>query len=196
MRPAAQRGMSIIEIVITIAIVGLLLALAAPSAATWIQNTQLRNAAESALNGIQLARVEAIKRNQVVAFQLTDTNSTAWQVCVYDVVNNACSGVAGSQLASRGPSEGSPNARFGVDFALSDTSTAIDPGTAVPGTLAFDTFGRLATTNPNNVMRIDVRNPQMNAADERRLVILINIGGNVRMCDPRLSLAANPQGCA
>jgi type IV fimbrial biogenesis protein FimT len=188
--------MTIIEIVITVAIIGLLMALAAPSAGTWIQNTQLRNAAESALSGIQLARVEAIKRNTVVAFQATDTNSTAWTVCIYDVINNACSAAAGATLASRAASEGSPNARLAADFTLSDPSVPLPAGQSIPATVAFDTFGRLATTNPNNMMRVDVRNPQVNAAQERRMVIFINIGGQARMCDPRLALATNPQGCA
>jgi len=195
MRPALQRGMTIIEIVVTIGIIGLLMALAAPSAATWIQNTQLRNAAEAVLSGIQLARIEAIKRNQIVAFQLTDANSTAWQVCLFDVIANNCSAAAGAQLASRGKSEGSPNARLGADFIAGDTTIALDPGDNVPSTLAFDTFGRLAATNPNNLMRVDVRNPVVDPAVERRLVILINIGGQVRMCDPKLSKAVNPQGC-
>lgn len=195
MRPALQRGMTLIEIVVTVAIIGLLMALAAPSAATWIQNTQLRNAADSVLNGIQLARVEAIKRNQVVAFQVTDAASTAWQVCLFDVITNNCSAAAGAQLASRGPSEGSPNARLGADLAPGDTAVALVPGDNVPGTMAFDTFGRLATTNPNNLMRVDVRNPQIDPALERRLVILVSIGGQVRMCDPKLSKAVNPQGC-
>ena len=196
MGAAAQRGMSIIEIVITIAIVGLLLALAAPSAATWIQNTQLRNAADSVLSGLQLARVEAIKRNAIVSFQMTDANSTAWTVCVFDVVGNVCSALPNSQIASRAASEGSPNARLGADFLpVSDTTVAIDPGTSIPSSATFDTFGRLATTAPNNVRRIDVRNTQVNANEERRLVILINVGGQVRMCDPKLTLANNPQGC-
>ncbi len=190
-----QRGMTMIEIVITVAIIGLLMALAAPSAATWIQNTQLRNAAEAVLNGIQLARVEAIKRNQVVAFQLTDANSTAWQVCLFDVIANTCSAAAGAQLASRGASEGSPNARLGADFVPGDPTVALSPGDNVPSILAFDTFGRLAATNPNNLVRVDVRNPVISPAAERRMVILISIGGQVRMCDPKLSKAVNPQGC-
>jgi type IV fimbrial biogenesis protein FimT len=68
-------------------------------------------------------------------------------------------------------------------------------GTNVPGGTAFDYYGRLAVTAPNNVMRIDVRNPTLAAADERRLVIFINQGGQVRVCDPKLALATNPQGC-
>jgi type IV fimbrial biogenesis protein FimT len=40
-----------------------------------------------------------------------------------------------------------------------------------------------------------VRNTSVDPAEERRLVILIAPGGQVRLCDPRLALANNPQGC-
>jgi hypothetical protein len=61
--------------------------------------------------------------------------------------------------------------------------------------VAFDPFGRLAATAPNNFVRVDVRNPIMDPNFERRLVILIAVGGQIRMCDPLLPKATNPQGC-
>jgi type IV fimbrial biogenesis protein FimT len=187
--------MSIIEIVVTLAILGILMALVAPSAGVWIQNTQLRNAAESVLTGMQTARLEALKRNRPVSFRLTDAASTAWEICIYDPVADACSAAPDAVLSSKSASEASFNALLGADTALSDTTVAIAGGTGVPGSTTFDPFGRLASTAPNNVMRVDVRNPTMAAADERRLVILVNLGGQIRMCDPKLVFATNPQGC-
>jgi len=51
---SSQRGISLVEILISIAIVAMVLAMAAPSSLVWIQNLQLRNAAESALAGIKM----------------------------------------------------------------------------------------------------------------------------------------------
>ena len=42
---------------------------------------------------------------------------------------------------------------------------------------------------------LDIRNPVMKVADERRLTILVSVAGQIRMCDPKLVLASNPQGC-
>lgn len=190
------RGFSLVEIMVALAIIAMLMALVAPSTATWIQNTRLRSAAESVSAGMQLARVEALKRNTLVRFVMTDANSTAWQVCIYDPVADACSAAANAVLASRAASEDASTTRLGLDTALSDTSIAISGGTNVPGSTTFDSFGRLAATAPANVMRVDVRNPVLGFADERRMVILVNLGGQVRMCDPKLSKATNPQGCA
>lgn len=194
---SVQRGMSIIEIVIALAIMGIVMALVGPSAGTWIQNTQLRNAAESVLNGVQTARLEALKRNRPVSFRVADANSTAWDVCLYDSAADACAAGPDAIISTKSAVEASENARIGVDTALSDPSAALAPGAGVPAMATFDSFGRLATTGgAANIMRLDVRNPTLPAGDERRLVILISLGGQIRMCDPRLVKANNPQGCA
>ncbi|MCK9389927.1 MAG: GspH/FimT family pseudopilin, partial [Sulfuritalea sp.] len=65
--------MSLVELAIGLLIVGTLLALAAPSYTGWIQNTKIRTTAEAILNGLQLARAEAVRRNTQIRFQLTDT---------------------------------------------------------------------------------------------------------------------------
>jgi type IV fimbrial biogenesis protein FimT len=190
-----QGGLSIIEILVALSILGILMALVAPSAGVWIQNTQLRNAAESVLTGMQSARLEALKRNRPVSFRLTDAASTAWTVCIYDALTDACSAAPDAVISSKSASEASFNALLGTDTALSDPLAPIAGGVGMPASTTFDSFGRLATTAPNNTMRVDVRNPTLSAAEERRLVILVNLGGQVRMCDPKLSFATNPQGC-
>lgn len=195
MRTSRQRGFTLIEIFIALAIVSALILLVAPSTATWIQNTRLRGAAESIARGLQTARVEAMKRNTIVAFNLTDANSSAFTVCLYDPVANTCQAASSAILMTRAASEDSSITKVGTDTALSDPTIAIPGGTNVPGSTAFDYYGRLATTAPNNVMRIDVRNPSISQTDERRLVIFINQSGQIRVCDPRLSQAVNPQGC-
>ncbi|MGZ5039115.1 MAG: GspH/FimT family pseudopilin [Usitatibacter sp.] len=194
--PSSSRGFSMVEIAVALAIVAMMMVLVAPSMTTWIQNTRLRSAAESVATGLQTARIEAMKRNTLVSFQMTDANSSAWTVCLYNPVTDTCSAAAGSVIASRGASEDNSTATLGTDTTLSDTTIAISPGTNVPSSTTFDSFGRLAATAPSNVMRIDVRNAALDFSVERRMVILINLGGQVRMCDPKLVKATNPQGCA
>lgn len=61
-----NRGFSLIELMVVIAILGLLLAIGIPSFATWLRNVQIRNAAESLQSGLQFARTEALRRNERV----------------------------------------------------------------------------------------------------------------------------------
>jgi len=194
MLPMRQRGFTIVEVLVSIGIVALVLMFAAPSAATWIQNTRLRTAAESVVTCLTTARLEAIKRNTVVSCQMTDPNSTAWNVCLYDAINNVCLTTTGAVLAQRDASEDNGITTLGIDTTAS--SSALGSGYNVPGSATFDSFGRLASTAPSNAMRVDIRNTQLANADERRLVVFITLGGQIHMCDPKLAYPANPQGCS
>jgi type IV fimbrial biogenesis protein FimT len=187
----SQAAFTLVEVLIAIAVVALLLMLGAPSAATWMQNLQLRNGADSVVSGLKQARYEAIKRNTLVAFELTDPDSTAWHICLYDIASAACTG---ADLMT-GAAEGSQNARVGVELNFTDYATPIAAGDTVPALVAFDSLGRVAPASPANIARVDVRNPSMTSG-ERRLSIRVDVNGQVRLCDPSLSIAANPQGCA
>lgn len=183
--------MSIIEVMVAIGIIALVIGLGAPTALVWIQNLQVRNAGEAILNGLQAARLEALRRNTTVAFELTDPNSTAWHVCVFDLVGLRCTP---GDIVTGDPS-GQANARVGVETEFSNFANPLDAGSNVPQLIAFDSFGRVSPQNPNNIARIDIRNPVLSATDERRLSVAITVAGQVRMCDPGLSKSVNPQGC-
>lgn len=191
-----QRGVTLIELMIGISIVSILLAMGVPSFSLWIQNTQNRTAAESILNGLQLARNEAVKRNAIVRFSLTDaTGLVTWTVgCVN--VTAECP----ATIQSRPAAEGSVNARVGVNMDVIPVptpvgyfGTAIAAGTGLDAGVSFDSFGRLL--NPgDDITRIDITNALTN--DARRYVVTIGSGGIIRMCDPSLTFADNPQGCS
>jgi len=186
-----QGGMSIVEILVAIGIIALVIGLGAPSALVWIQNLQIRNAGEAVLNGLQTARLEALRRNTTVAFEVTDPNSVAWHVCLFDLTSLTCSP---GDLATGDPS-GQVNARLGVETQFTDFGNPLDGGVNVPQLVAFDSFGRVSPQSPTNIARIDIRNPQLSLSDERRLSIAITVAGQVRMCDPALNKNLNPQGC-
>ena len=75
-----SRGFSLIELMITLAVLGMLLAIGLPNMGTWLQNTQIRNAAESINSGLQFARAEAVKRNTTVRFQLVNDMTNTCQL--------------------------------------------------------------------------------------------------------------------
>ena len=75
-----QQGVTLIELLIAIAIVAILAGIAVPNFTTWLQNTQIRTATEAVKNGLQLARAEAIRRNEPVNFVLSSVTGTNWTV--------------------------------------------------------------------------------------------------------------------
>lgn len=196
-----QQGVSLIELMIGIAILSIVLAIGVPMFGQWIQNTQVRTAAESILDGLQLARNEAVRRNTNVRFNLTSTTGLpAWTVCV--VSGDAC----GEVVQDRSSAEGGNNARVGISTATppipvpgTQYSTALPAGTGLSGEdgagVTFNGVGAIPIANiGTDITRIDITNAV--AADARRLVVVVGTGGLIRMCDPQLALASNPQGCS
>ncbi|MDD5242207.1 MAG: GspH/FimT family pseudopilin [Sulfuricella sp.] len=195
---ARQKGVSLIELMIGLAIMAILLSAGLPSFNLWIQNTQNRTAAESIQNGLQLARTEAVRRNTNVRFDLTDaTGLIGWNVgCVTATAD------CPATIQSHAGSEGTTNARAGISTAAipspapaNQFDTAVSAGTGLPAGATFNGLGRIPNANiGTDISRIDITN--IVAATARRLVVTVGTGGSIRMCDPALSLAANPQGCS
>lgn len=65
-----RNGFSLIELVIVVAVGGILMALGLPVFKTVLDSTKSKAAAESVLSGLRFARGEAIKRNVPMRFQL------------------------------------------------------------------------------------------------------------------------------
>ncbi len=183
-------GFSLLELLISIAIFALLFIMGAPSFSQWIQNTQNRTAAESILNGLQLARTEAVRHNAAVRFDLTEgTGAVSWVVACVTAADN-CPGA----LYQRNANDGSINARAGIATATGALGTALSAGTGLPQGVTFDGLGRVLTANiGTDIARVDITNAAR--ADARRMTILIGAGGQFRMCDPSLNIASSPQGC-
>lgn len=73
------RGLTLIELMVTVAVLALLLASVAPSLGTWIGSQRVRNTASSLVAGLQQARAEAVRRNRPVSFWLVQgSNAGRW----------------------------------------------------------------------------------------------------------------------
>ncbi|MGA8006565.1 MAG: GspH/FimT family pseudopilin [Burkholderiales bacterium] len=200
-----QQGVTLIELMIGLAIVALVLFLGVPSFATFLQNTQIRNAAETTLQGLDLARAEAVRLNAPVRFQLVSdftsgcapsATSLNWIVSLSDPTglcdvapaggNASLPGTAAPQIIEeKAASEGSPN----VTVAATGGSSAV-----------FNGLGRLASAG---ITTIDFSNPAGGTctyADAtngkmRCLRIQLSSGGQAKMCDPKVTDTTDPRVC-
>ncbi|MDD5247665.1 MAG: GspH/FimT family pseudopilin [Rhodocyclaceae bacterium] len=175
-RRAAQRGVTLVELVIGLAIVGFVMLMGLPSFATWLQNSQIRTAAEAIQNGLQLARTEAVRQNTTVQFALG--TGAGWTVgCVN--ASASCPAAIQSRIAAEG------------------TSNAVVTPTAGQTTIVFNGMGRV-TPVPAGTIDIDISNPTGGACAAagpmRCLRVAVSAGGQIRMCDPVLA-STDPRGC-
>jgi len=167
-------GFSLIELIIAIAIVGLVSAIAMPSYATWIKNSRVRAAAESIQNGLQIARADAIKGNTLVEFKLDELLNSTWEI-------NQCLSAdnCNTPLHKRAATEGSS-----TEIIVTATPSASKK-------ILFNNLGSVAA-NPIPFNQLDIH---LSGAD-RPLRVTLGVGGNTRVCDPSPSLSAtDPRRC-
>jgi type IV fimbrial biogenesis protein FimT len=197
-KPAA--GFSLVELMIAIAVFSILIMLGAPSFTSWMQSSQIRTAAESIVDGLQLARAEAVRLNANVQFSLTSSSGLVdWQVCSAAAATAIpCPTGTGNLIQQRSNTEGSVNARVGVyeendGNNASSYSTVVAAGNEMPTHVTFNGLGRAVTDGSDDTVRIDVTN--VKDPNARRLIILVNYpGGQIRMCDPALP-STDPKAC-
>lgn len=168
-----QQGVTLIELMIGIAIMAILLTIGLPSFNVWMQNAQIRTATEAIQNGLQLARAEAVRRNEPVSFILG--TGTSWTVSTV--------AAPGTAIQSRASSDGSVNVTVTVTPVGATTAT-------------FNALGRL--TNPATAptqIDLDVPTSIIPASQSRELRINITSGGQIRSCDPIFTASDDPRKC-
>ncbi|MBI3350684.1 MAG: GspH/FimT family pseudopilin [Burkholderiales bacterium] len=200
-----QRGISLIEGMVTLVIAGILLALAMPNFSAWLAGTRIRSTAEGVLAGLQYAKSEATTRNTQVRFQLTTTldaeckrsgTSANWVVDVVDAANDSVEGqcnaapsdtVAPSILQVRAATETGAGVQINSDSAE----------------VIFNGLGRqapISPTTPISAVTIDLT-PASNvgrcASSGGKITclrIVVSPAGQVRMCNPSVA-TGDPQAC-
>ncbi len=192
-----SQGFSLVELIITVALLALLLGMAVPSFSVWIRNAKVRTVAESLQLGARVAQSEAVSRyRQVVYFRTNLSNcgpaTTADAEGRFWVVR------ALPQIAGGNPE----TLQCGT---VSDVSSGVT--VTGPTVLCFNSAGRLVANAAPNVggatctldasgtSSFDISS-NTSTADDRPMRVLVTLSGSVRMCDPAKTLSATqPDGC-
>lgn len=137
-----QSGVTLIELLVTIGVVGVLMLIAVPSFQSYIGTQRLRSASSDIVAALNIARSEAVKRNTDITIEVADSDwEDGWTVYVtsggatirefaavtgvsYSVENDGGTAITSLEYGSNGRLTGGNGASFEVnnDPAVSGVS--------------------------------------------------------------------------
>lgn len=159
-------GFTLTELMVTVAIIGILASIAVPSFQEQIQANRVKGAAEVLFGSLQNAKVEAVKTNSVVRIVFTpattNTEHSAWCYGMTDIGDDTCVCTVGANSCASGSVVRSTDfTNISVNFNAANTR-AFNPlrGTGTAGTVTFSAgTNKTVAVATLGVGRIRVCNP-------------------------------------
>ena len=168
-------GFSLIELMVVVALLAILLVMGVPAYRDYVTNSRVRAVASDLREGLQLARTEAIRRNNNATFCLAAASGTGWKI----VTGTACTG---TEVRSK-PATSSEAS----DVTLSPTDLTVTySGTGRTTGAAGTTLTTLSITRKDSASC---------SGDCLSMRVEISPGGMIRTCNTGIS-AGDPQACA
>jgi type IV fimbrial biogenesis protein FimT len=164
---SAARGFTLIELMVVMTVVAILATMAAPSMREQLANFRVRSAADGIVNGLNVARAEAARRNSPAAFTL-NSGGAGWSVAQVS---------PSTAIQSRGNGESS-------SLTVSSSTASL--------VVTFLPTGIVDTTATPRLEQISISSTVPNT-NSRQINILG--GGLIRMCDPGITAAGDPRAC-
>jgi type IV fimbrial biogenesis protein FimT len=162
-------GFTLTELMIALTIGAMLLTLGTPSFTAFLRNSEVRSNAEAVSNGLRLARAEATRLNQPVAFRLAGVGDPSWTINVFDPATGT---FAQPPLQTY----------FSVETGKS-AKVSVTPANATG--VIFNGLGRVISPSPTatpNLQQIDVGSIVVGEA--RALRVYVDDIHEIRICDP------------
>jgi type IV fimbrial biogenesis protein FimT len=171
-----------VELSVVMGVIAIVSAVAFPSVMSMIGNAQIRSVGESFRNGLQLARAEAVTRNQQVRFKLNADNS--WEVGCVNVVGDTdgdgvenCPAIISQKSAKEGSGSNIVITKVGSDNVI------------------FNSFGTQASI-AGQLSQINIDNPNLSSSAVKKIQVFLPAGGgSVRMCEPAITDPTDPRKC-
>jgi len=133
--PTKNRGFTLVELVLVMAVIGILAAVGIPNFLNWLPNMRVRAAARDIYSNMQHIRSEAVKNNQDRAIVFNTANNT-YSLCSLPGADNDWSTLADNTIIRT------------IDLTLSNSGIGYGHG-SIPQ-------GNSATTLPGNFPNDDV----------------------------------------
>ncbi len=198
-RRRRQRGFTLIELMIGVALLAFVLMLGVPAFGTFLQNQKLRDNAAVTLAAVQFARAEAIRLNANVEFVLTDDTPNLGNFTALG------ESTTGKNFLIRGnvynPASGQNEMRMLTMKSAAEGSGSPDTTNvevlATTGRIVFTPLGSTANAADEVIQITNPAGGECKAAGGpmRCMNVVVTRGGQVRMCDPAVTAAGDTRRC-
>lgn len=198
-RRASARGFTLIELLVTITLLGILATLSIPSFTGWIRNSQIRTVADALQTGVRTAQAESVRRNRQVVMWFTNgdplTGGTPlaggknWGLQTVAQFGEAAEYITGGKLADIASSVAIANDMASNAICFNSVGRMV----ANPSSTGISGAACQVPTSPATSAAFNVTL----AGADRPLRVIVQIGGQMRMCDPNRPTmsSASPDGC-
>lgn len=189
--PAGQGGFTLVEALITIAVLGILLAVGIPNMSAWLSGTAANGAAQFYAEGFTLARSQALANNSRSRLVFTDNDQSGqldWQVDVcFPTGTDACAANSTRwstvEAAAAAPESGAVSTRsvFRSSASLPGTTVLTVTPNDESGAVYFTELGWVDGANAN-VTRLDLTPTSANAGAFDDMAVVVTLAGAVVTC--------------
>ncbi len=174
-----QRGFTLTELMVTVAVAGILAMVAVPNMRTFLQNNRLSAASNDLLRSFYLARTEAIKHQTNVAVCASAVPTAAAPTCSYGAFNGWIV-FQDSNFTWQVPNDGQPIFERHVLLDSSVTVKKDNDGIEMYGATGF--ASPAGARNPTrNILLCDIRGNQMVGTNSVERAVLIAATGRARV---------------
>ena len=197
-RPSRQSGFSLIELMVGIAIFGVLLAVGIPALRSYSVNAKVLATGQSLFSGIQRARAEAIRLNTPVQLVLTE-NAAITNPNITDLSSTGRNWIVRAFNRGTGTYD-LVDAKSGAEGGStgSVTISATDAATNPVNTIEFNGLGGTTLTSVVTFAFAPADGACTTAStptEYRCINIIVTPGGRAQLCDPAATAATDSRRC-